>query len=121
MCNSGFGTEYGKRLNSVGIRFHYENGVRVIDNIEKEQDALEIGHRLQTEMQSEFKRKTPRIAGFLGCISDEEGILTNLNGDDVVRKHCTEYDEVVIYTLKGRDKSNFEAMKNARVVYLGRL
>jgi hypothetical protein len=112
---TGFGREYGKRLNAVCIPFHFENGIRVIDNPEQEQEAFRIGYYLQTEIQNRLKERLPKILGFLSCIStDESGNLTNTNGDDLVRKHASEYDERIVYSLK--DKPHLKGIANIRMI-----
>ena len=114
----GFGTEYGKTLNAANIQFHYENGIRIIDNPEEEQRALRIGHHIQNEIQAKLRKEIPRIKGFLDCIStDKDGKLVNINGDELVRKHGAGYDEVIVYTLKGREKYALSETRNVTIVY----
>jgi hypothetical protein len=117
----GIGAPYGEKLDANKIPFHWENGIRKINDPRREQEAFRIGLALQREIQEELKHRIPGIRNFIDCLyTDESGLLVNENGDDLVRKHGDEYDEIIVYTKlkETRNKSELAKRANTRIVYI---
>lgn len=106
----GFGTILSSRLREEGISFSYETGIR-----QTTPRGLELALEVSEEIKKFLQSKLPG-ATLITPIICSGGQIINTNADDLVFRHIEDYDFVVIYALKGRNKDKFKGVLKVRVV-----
>ena len=106
----GLGTILSDKLREKNIPFSYENGIR-----QTTPKGLEIALNVSEDVKKFLQSKLPNII-LISPINYLNGQITNTNADDLVFKHIKDYDSVVIYTLKGRNKNKFKDAPNIQII-----
>jgi len=109
----GFGSEFSKALNEAGIDFKYTNGIR-----ETSEEGLKIGlgisNRIKGYLGKEFHGYNILL---ISPIREENGLIININGDDIIRQKHRKYNKIYVCTLEGRVKNNLKEISNLEMVY----
>jgi hypothetical protein len=106
----GFGTILSDRLKERNIPFSYEDGIRQTTPI-----GLEIAFNVSENIKEFLQSRLPNIT-LISPINYLNGQITNTNADDLVLKHIKDYDLVMIYTMKGRNKDKFKDIPKIKII-----
>lgn len=106
----GFGAIFSEALNNQNIPFKYANGIR-----ETTEDGLRIGIEISKKIRDELKKHLGNDVHLISPINIVGNKIINTNADEILLEAHKNYDNVVIYTLKGRDKSHLSEMHNLEI------
>ena len=115
MC--GAGTAITAKLRENKIPFKFEGGERVIKSEKGRELAYDVLEEKRSFAEGELL-KWGVMATVCSPVMKFGKKICHINGDSFVRMTHRNFDKVFIFTLKGRDKSSLEDIKNIEIVYL---
>lgn len=99
----GGGAQINERLDSLGIKYTFKNGIRIHQTRESKYQALDVllDNRIRLEKELKYREHMFIV---IPCIILKD-IICHYNADDYLRLIAPAFDDVFCLTVKGREKN----------------